>query len=160
VPRAKRIESVFLNIPYDRAFEALYLAYLVGLTQLGLRLRAALAVPKQDRLATIIELIEQSNFSIHDLSRVQVSRGVPRSNMPVELDLAFYRSHATKGKHRVLIFESRATVPSAPPATGTESIRRSINEGTPNGVMSALRNIFRQPGDVRPYRRCSPVIAP
>jgi hypothetical protein len=25
VPRTKRIEAVFLNIPYDRAFEDLYL---------------------------------------------------------------------------------------------------------------------------------------
>jgi hypothetical protein len=54
VPR-ERIEPVFLKIPYDRAFEDLYLAYIVGLTQLGLRIRAALAVPNQGRLATIIE---------------------------------------------------------------------------------------------------------
>lgn len=32
VPRRSRIESVFLNIPYDDAFENLYLAYIVGLT--------------------------------------------------------------------------------------------------------------------------------
>ena len=57
------------------------LAYIVGLTQLGLCIHAALAVPNQGRLATIIELIEQSKFSIHDLSRVEVSRGVPRFNM-------------------------------------------------------------------------------
>jgi hypothetical protein len=77
--------TLHLNIPYDRAFEDLYVAYIVGLTQLGLHVRAALAVPNQGRLATIIELIEQSEFSIHDLSRVEVSRGVPRFNMPVEL---------------------------------------------------------------------------
>jgi site-specific recombinase XerD len=29
--------------------------------------------------------------------------------MPVELGLALYRSHATKGKHRIFIFESRRT---------------------------------------------------
>jgi len=88
VAGTKRLESVFLNIPYDRAFEDLYLAYIVGLTQLGLRIHAALAVP--------------------NLSRVEVSRGVPRFNMPVELGLALYRSHATKGNHRVFIFESKA----------------------------------------------------
>ena len=108
MPRPKSIESVFLNVPYDSAFEDLYLAYIVGLTQLGLRIHAALAVPKQGRLGTIIELIEQSEFSIHDLSRVEVSRGVPRFNMPVELGLAIYRSHVTKGKHRVFVFESKA----------------------------------------------------
>jgi hypothetical protein len=67
VPRTKRIESVFLN----DAFEPLYLAYIVGLTQLGLRINAALAVPNQGRLNTIIQLIEQSDFSIHDLSRIE-----------------------------------------------------------------------------------------
>jgi len=44
VPRSGGIESVFLNIPYDDAFENLYLAYIVGLTQLGLRINATLAI--------------------------------------------------------------------------------------------------------------------
>jgi hypothetical protein len=50
VGRPRRIESVFLNIPYDDAFESLYIAYIAGLTQLGLRINAALAVPNQGRL--------------------------------------------------------------------------------------------------------------
>jgi len=147
VAGTKRLESVFLNIPYDRAFEDLYLAYIVGLTQLGLRIHAALAVPNQGRLATIIELIEQSEVSIHDLSRVEVSRGVPRFNMPVELGLALYRSHATKGNHRVFIFESKArrTQRSTSDVNGIDP---QIHNGTPKGLMSALRNVFRQPGDV------------
>ena len=62
MPRTKRIESVFLNIPYDEPFENLYLAYIVGLTQLGLRINATLAVPNQGRLETIIDLLEQSKF--------------------------------------------------------------------------------------------------
>ena len=66
----KRIESVFLNVPYDVAFEKLYVAYIVGLTQLGLAIKTALAVPNQGRLSTIIRLIDESDFSIHDLSRV------------------------------------------------------------------------------------------
>ena len=78
VPGKRRIESVFLNLPYDAAFENQYLAYIVGLTQLGLSINAALAAPNQGRLGTIIDLIEKSDFSIHDLSRIEVSRGVPR----------------------------------------------------------------------------------
>jgi hypothetical protein len=42
VPGKRRIESVFLNIPYDVAFENLYLAYIVALTQLGLASKAAI----------------------------------------------------------------------------------------------------------------------
>jgi len=37
-----------------------------------------LAVPNQGRLETIIGLIEKSTYSIHDLSRVELSGGVPR----------------------------------------------------------------------------------
>ncbi len=107
MPRPRRIRSVFLNIPYDAAFESLYLAYIVGLTQLGLRINVTLAVPNQGRLETIINLIEHSDFSIHDLSRTEASRGVPRFNMPVELGLALYRSHVANGRHAVFIFESR-----------------------------------------------------
>jgi len=138
VARATRVESVFLNIPYDAGFEDLYLAYIVGLTQLGLRTNAAIAVPNQGRLNTIIRLIEKSDFSIHDLSRIEVSRGVPRFNMPVELGLALYRSHATKGRHRVFIFESRR-YRAQRSTSEVNGIDAQIHKGTPKGLMSGLR---------------------
>jgi len=144
VPGKGRIESVFLNIPYDVAFENLYLAYIVGLTQLGLAVNAALAVPNQGRLATIIELIEKSDFSIHDLSRVEVSRGVPRFNMPVELGLALYRSHITNGQHCVFIFE-RKQYRAQRSTSDVNGIDPQIHNGTVRGLMRGLRNIFRQP---------------
>ena len=146
MPRPRRIESVFLNIPYDAAFESLYLAYIVGLTQLGLHINAALAVRNQGRLETIINLIERSDFSIHDLSRIEASRGVPRFNMPVELGLALYRSHVVKGKHGVFIFESRR-YRAQRSTSDVNSIDPQIHGGTPKGLMAGLRNLFRQPGD-------------
>ena len=145
--RSKRIESVFLNIPYDDPFENLYLAYIVGLTQLGLRINATLAVPNQGRLEKIIDLIEQSNFSIHDLSRIELSRGIPRFNMPVELGLALYRSRVTKGRHRVYIFESKR-YRAQRSTSDVNGIDPQIHAGMPKGLMAGLRNIFRQPGDV------------
>jgi hypothetical protein len=147
VPGKRRIESVFLNIPYDDAFENLYLAYIVGLTQLGLAINAALAVPNQGRLATIIELMDKSDFSIHDLSRVEVSRGVPRFNMPVELGLALYRSHITNGQHGVFIFE-RKQYRAQRSTSDVNGIDPQIHNGTVRGLMSGLRNILRQPRDV------------
>src|SRR5271166_5254291 len=106
--RRKRVQSVFLNIPYDAQFEELYLAYIVGLTQLGLKINAALALPNQDRLKRIVGLIEKSDVSIHDLSRIESSSGIPRFNMPLELGLALFRSHVTRGRHRVFVFEKKA----------------------------------------------------
>ncbi|HTZ56485.1 MAG TPA: hypothetical protein VMB49_00240 [Acidobacteriaceae bacterium] len=45
----EKARTVFLNIPYDKQFEDLYVAYIVGLTQLGLDVTATLAHPNQDR---------------------------------------------------------------------------------------------------------------
>jgi len=146
VARRKRIESVFLNIPYDDGFEDLYLAYIVGLMQLGLHVSVALAVPNQGRLETIISLIEKSDYSVHDLSNIRTTKGIPHFNMPVELGLALYRSNRAKGKHRVFVFESKKyrTQRSTSDINGLDP---QIHNGTAKGVMAGLRNIFRQPSD-------------
>ena len=146
VARPGRVESVFLNIPYDSGFENLYLAYIVGLIQLGLRVNATLAVPNQGRLEKIIGLIEKSEYSLHDLSRFETTKGIPRFNMPVELGLALYRSHDTKGKHRVFVFE-RKRYRTQRSTSDINGLDPQIHNGSPKGVMAGLRNIFRQPGD-------------
>jgi hypothetical protein len=85
-------DSVFLNIPYDTRFQPLYLAYIVGLTELGLTPKATLAIPGGlNRLDRIFALIQSCRYSIHDLSRIQLDRNpppTPRFNMPFELGLA------------------------------------------------------------------------
>ena len=141
--RRKRVQSVFLNIPYDAQFEELYLAYIVGLTQLGLKINATLAVPNQDRLKRIVGLIEKSEVSIHDLSRIESSSGVPRFNMPLELGLALFRSHVTRGRHRVFVFEKKAYRVQRS-TSDVNGIDPQIHKGRPKGVMAGLRNIFYQ----------------
>ena len=141
--RPKRILSVFLNIPYDSKFEDLYLAYIVGLTQLGLKVNLTLAVPNQGRLDRIINLIEDSTVSIHDLSRIELTSGIPRFNMPLELGLALYRSRATKGRHRVFVFESKPYRMQRS-TSDISGIDPQIHKKTPKGVMAGLRNIFYQ----------------
>jgi hypothetical protein len=144
VARSGRIQSVFLNIPYDAQFENLYLAYIVGLTQLGLKINLTLAVPNQGRLERIIGLIEESDVSIHDLSRIELSSGVPRFNMPLELGLALYRSHVTSGRHRVFVFE-KAPYRAQRSTSDINGIDLQSHKGSPRGVMVGLRNIFHQP---------------
>lgn len=141
--RHKRIQSFFLNIPYDAQFEELYLAYIVGLTQLGLKINATLAVPNQGRLKRIVGLIQKSDVSIHDLSRIELSSGSPRFNMPLELGLALYHFHMTKGRRRVFVFEKKAyrTQQSTSDINGIDP---QIHHGKPRGVMVGLRNIFCQ----------------
>jgi hypothetical protein len=108
VPKPKKLESVFLNIPYDSLFEDLYVSYIVGLTQLGLDVTVTLAYPNQDCIEKIIELIETSNFSIHDLSRIEASHGIPRFDMPLELGIALYRSEMTKRRYAVYVQSDRS----------------------------------------------------
>jgi len=141
--RRTRVQSVFLNIPYDSQFEELYLAYIVGLTQLGLKINATLALPNQDRLKRIVGLIEKSDVSIHDLSRIESSSGVPRFNMPLELGLALFRSHVTRGRHRVFVFEKKAYRVQRS-TSDVNGIDPQIHKGRPKGVMAGLRNIFYQ----------------
>lgn len=141
--RRKDPQAVFLNVPYDPQFEDLYLAYIVGLTQLGLRINATLAVPNQGRLDRIINLIEESDFSIHDLSRIETTSGIPRFNMPLELGLALYRSHITKGRHRIFVFE-KEPYRVQQSTSDVSGIDAQIHNGKPKGVMAGLRNIFCQ----------------
>ncbi len=145
--KRRRVESVFLNIPYDAGFEDLYLAYIVGLSQLGLRINVTLAIPNQGRLDTILNLIESSDFSIHDLSRVELSHGIPRFNMPLELGLALYHSKRGKRQHRVHIFDAKP-YQAQRSTSDVNGIDPQIHNGRPKDLMIGLRNIFRQPGDV------------
>lgn len=97
--------AVFLNAPYDKAFEPLFLAYMVGLRAFGLIPKATIQIPgSAHRIDRIVELIHSCDFSIHDLSRVELSiEAVPRFNMPFELGLAYH--HSLSGRHSCFIFE-------------------------------------------------------
>ena len=101
---------VFLNIPYDDAVENLLLAYIAGLSAFGFAPRATLEIPfSRRRLERIISLIESSEYSIHDMSRVQLDRNAPRTprfNMPFELGLTVgirNRKHSWIVCERVLV---------------------------------------------------------
>ena len=85
--------DVFINIPFDAKYERQFLALIAGIVGLGLNPRSVLEIPpSHDRLTGLLEIIRQCPNSIHDLSRVELSRGralrVPRFNMPFELGLA------------------------------------------------------------------------
>ncbi|HQR87828.1 MAG: hypothetical protein B7Z44_03085 [Caulobacter sp. 12-67-6] len=83
--------SVFINCPFDDAYQPLLRAILFCIYYLGLEPR--IAVERLDgaepRIEKIIELIEASKFGIHDLSRIRAERAgeLFRLNMPLELGL-------------------------------------------------------------------------
>ncbi|MBI4517158.1 MAG: hypothetical protein HY699_15235 [Deltaproteobacteria bacterium] len=143
----KRRTTVFLNIPYDAKFERLYLAFIAGLTGLGLDPRCVLEIPPQarawNRLDRIVQLLQSCDASIHDLSRVERSHEPPRCprfNMPFELGLAVGLSQLSD-THRWFVFEAKAyrLQKSLSDLNGFDPF---VHEGTPEGVMRALTNAF------------------
>ena len=145
-PKRRRRErlSVFLNIPYDKDFENLYLAYIAGVSAFGLVPRATLEIPtSQRRLDRIRSLIETCTYSIHDLSRVQLDRKAPRTprfNMPFELGLAVAQNQR-RGSDRWYVCETmrHRVSKSLSDLDGTD-VR--IHGGTVKGLFAALGDIF------------------
>jgi hypothetical protein len=142
-------QAVFLNIPYDEEFRDLYLAYIVGLSHLGLKPHIASEVPGgARRLERIFALIKSCRFSIHDLSRVELTAGpkaTPRFNMPLELGLAIAWTELNPGLHTWLVFEAEPhrIQRSASDLNGTDAC---IHNGTPKGALSELRSAFWRDG--------------
>lgn len=158
-----RPDAVFLNIPYDERFRKLYLAYIVGLTQLGLQPHATLGIPGgARRLDRILALIQGCRYSIHDLSRVQLDRTLPltpRFNMPCELGMTVTWQILNPSRHTWFVFESRhrRLQKSLSDLDGSDP---NIHGGTVEGVMRELCNAFVRHGAapsvpemMRTYRR-------
>jgi hypothetical protein len=143
MPKHARQESAFLNVPYDRRYEDLYLAFIAGVCAFGLRPRATIEIPGgKRRLERIIELIRECRYSLHDLSRVQLDRhppSTPRFNMPFELGLAVDWSLCAGSGHEWFVFEScpHRLSKSLSDLNGTDPY---IHEGTVHGILRGLMN--------------------
>lgn len=85
--------NVFVNCPFDDEYAPILQAILFCLIRFGLNPR--IATERSDsgetRIDKILELVESSQFSIHDLSRcqAQVAEELYRLNMPFELGIDF-----------------------------------------------------------------------
>lgn len=146
MPRQPDPNAVFLNIPYDEEFRSLYIAYIVGLYQLGLVPHLALEIPGGERrLDRIFDLIKTCRYSIHDLSRVELSvapTAAPRFNMPLELGMTITWATLHPKQHTWFVWESERyrLQRSASDLNGTDPY---IHGGTAEGVLRELRNAFR-----------------
>lgn len=85
--------NVFVNCPFDERYLPLLRPLLFTVIYLGLKPRIALeAIDSGElRLDKIVELIRESKFSIHDLSRSEAAAPgeLYRLNMPFELGVDF-----------------------------------------------------------------------
>jgi hypothetical protein len=153
VAKSLKPAEVFLNIPYDQKFNRLFLAYISGITAFGLIPRATLEIATSSRrLDRILALIQSCQYSIHDLSRVELDPHAPRTprfNMPFELGLSVAHEKAFKKRtHEWFVCETQKfRLPkSLSDLNGTDPF---VHGGTIAGVFSELSNMFvrnkRQP---------------
>ena len=148
--RKKPRDRVFLNIPYDKKFDRLFLAYIAGISAFGMVPHATLEIPDSSRrLDKILQLQRSCQYSVHDLSRVELDRAkprVPRFNMPFELGLCVSDANRRHGQQQNWsVFEAKANRldKSLSDLKGTDP---EIHGGTIRGVLSGLCNTFRRPG--------------
>lgn len=96
-------ESVFLNLPFDKNFEAVFVAYVVGLVTLGFIPRSVLELDEDGdgRMERLFRLMRQCQGSLHDLSYAGKER---RYNMPFELGVAYALTRLSSKK--IYVFEA------------------------------------------------------
>jgi hypothetical protein len=92
---SSRLKSnhVFINCPFDPGYRPILNAILFAVIDLGFVARCALEEEDTGdfRLSKIERIIEECRYGINDLSAVSldVTTGLPRFNMPLELGLLF-----------------------------------------------------------------------
>jgi len=147
------VTSVFINCPYDSAYEPLLHGIVFAVHHMGLKPKLALdsVDAGRPRLEKIFELIENCKYSIHDISRTELdpNHGLPRFNMAFELGLdlgckRFGKRH--HGEKTALIFDH-----------DRYRYRRSISDiagldieehnGSVASVITVVRNWLRRSSD-------------
>lgn len=83
--------NVFVNCPFDPAYDQLFRAIVFTVIHCGFRARCALEIDDSAdvRIDKLFSIIQQCQLGIHDLSRTELDRHtrLPRFNMPLELGM-------------------------------------------------------------------------
>lgn len=90
-------EQVFINCPFDDRYINLFRATVFTILDSGFLPRCSLEEENGSnyRLSSILTLIKECQFGVHDLSRVELDseHKLPRFNMPFELGLFYSAKH-------------------------------------------------------------------
>lgn len=133
-------QGIFLNCPFDPAYEPLFITLVGTLIFLGQKPHCVLEVREKGdgRLSRIFDLIQTCRISIHDLSRV----GTPaRFNMPFELGLACSLKLGRPKLYEVFVLDAveYRTDLTLSDYKGRDPL---IHKGTCHGLISALLDNF------------------
>ena len=82
-------DCVFINCAFDRDYWPLFEAVIFTIVDSGFVPRCALEEPDSGdaRVRRIQRMIKSSQYSVHDISRIELTPEYPRFNMPFELGL-------------------------------------------------------------------------
>jgi hypothetical protein len=132
--------AVFINVPFDPAYEPLFVTLVGSLVFMGQEPHCVLEVREKGdgRLFRILELMRTCRMSIHDLSRT----GMPvRFNMPFELGLACSLKVANPAAFEVFVLDGR---PYRLDRTLSDYKGRDplIHGGTCDGMVACLLDTF------------------
>ena len=112
MPVSNYNRSVFINCPFDAAYQRLFDAIVFCVHDCGFIARSALEVDDgaQVRIDKIYQIISDCKFGIHDLSRTEPNpqTGLPRFNMPLELGIFLGARRYGQGQQqekRVLVLD-------------------------------------------------------
>ncbi|MFN0036150.1 MAG: hypothetical protein ACKVUS_13895 [Saprospiraceae bacterium] len=101
-------KNVFINCPFDEEYQPLFEAILFAVHRCGFVLRCAkeFGDSNQIRIDKIVQLIGESKYAIHDLSRVTLksTTDLPRFNMPLELGIFIGCSKFGSRQHKQKVY--------------------------------------------------------
>lgn len=140
-----RTNGVFLNVPFDKEYEDSFVALIAAVAGMGLLPASVLEVPaSRQRLERIFQHLGRCRYSIHDLSRVELSRGrYPRFNMPFEAGMATALA-LTSRRHERFLFEARR-YRLARTCSDLNGVDVKIHRARPSGMLRAVLNTFVRP---------------
>jgi hypothetical protein len=97
--------DIFVNVPYDKGYEPLFITLIGTLIFLGQKPRCAAEIREsgEGRLARLYKLLSDCTTSIHDLSRV----GAPRFNMPFELGIACGLNYLSQHEYAIIVLDAK-----------------------------------------------------
>jgi hypothetical protein len=133
----------FINLPYSKRYEKVYLAFIAGIAGYGLVPTAAVRDPSSHyQLERIFNLISSAQYSFHDLSWMSLDRTPPRTprlNMAFELGLAIAYTKCKDADHQWFVFDTmRYRLGKALSDLG--GINARIHDWSPRSVLRALMN--------------------
>lgn len=140
--REIRLRSVFLNFPFDKSYEPLFVSLIAGLVALGRLPRCVLEVPEHGdgRLVRILRLIRSCPVSVHDLSCV----GSPaRFNMPFELGIAVALTRIERDHAFIMLEAKRYRIQKT--LSDVNGIDPGIHGATMKGIISCVLSHLGRP---------------